>query len=69
MLLGLIAPLAINFGLGELAGVLCTKLQLDDTQCFDLMLGALGLGFVLALAAAIPIFFAFRSVIRVVALD
>jgi hypothetical protein len=35
--LGLIAPLAINFGLFELAGIICSRLQLDDAQCFDLM--------------------------------
>ncbi|GAX86300.1 hypothetical protein CEUSTIGMA_g13712.t1 [Chlamydomonas eustigma] len=58
--LGLIAPLAINLGLFELAGIICSRLQLDDTQCFDLMLGALGVGFVLALAASIPIFFVCR---------
>ena len=36
-ILGLAAPLIINFGLGELAAVLCSRLELDDTQCFDLM--------------------------------
>jgi hypothetical protein len=41
----------------QLAGYLCTSLKLPDDECFDLMLGALGLGFVLALASAIPIFF------------
>lgn len=58
--LGLIAPLAINLGLGDLAGVICSRMQLDDDQCFDLMLGALGLGFVLSLASAVPIFFVCR---------
>ncbi len=34
--------------------------SLPDDQCFDLLVGALGLGFVLALASAIPIFFVCR---------
>ncbi|KAG2489411.1 hypothetical protein HYH03_012050 [Edaphochlamys debaryana] len=56
--LGLVAPIAINMALNQLVGVLCAQLSLSDDQCFDLMLGALGLGFVLSLAAAVPIFFA-----------
>lgn len=59
-LLGLAAPLVINFGLGQLAGAICTQMQLPDDQCFDLMLGALGLGFVLSLASAVPIFYVCR---------
>jgi hypothetical protein len=31
-------------------------MKLPDDQCFDLLLGALGLGFILSLASAIPIF-------------
>ncbi|KAF5830464.1 hypothetical protein DUNSADRAFT_14545 [Dunaliella salina] len=41
---------------GPVAGYLCVHLSLPDDQCFDLLLGALGLGFVLSLASAIPIF-------------
>uniref|UniRef100_A0A7S0S0Y9 Uncharacterized protein n=1 Tax=Chlamydomonas leiostraca TaxID=1034604 RepID=A0A7S0S0Y9_9CHLO len=56
--LGLLAPLAINMALNQLAGHLCTSLALPDDQCFDLLVGALGLGFVLSLASAVPIFYA-----------
>ncbi|MEW5308779.1 MAG: hypothetical protein WDW38_000711 [Sanguina aurantia] len=68
-LLGLLAPLAINFGLGGAAGgdassqipsQVCQRLALDDDACFDLFLGALGLGMVLSLASAVPIFFVCR---------
>jgi len=31
----------------QIAVYLCTHLSLPDDQCFDLLLGALGLGFVL----------------------
>lgn len=44
--------------LNQVAGRLCVSLSLPDDQCFDLLMGALGLGFVLSLAAAIPIFYA-----------
>jgi len=54
--LGLAAPLIVNLALNQVAGYLCTHLSLPDDQCFDLLLGALGLGFVLSLASAIPIF-------------
>lgn len=55
--LGLLAPLLINVGLNQAAGLLCTQMQLSDDQCFDLLVGSLGLGFVLSLASAIPIFY------------
>lgn len=58
--LGLLAPLVINLGLGQLAGVACARLELTDDACFDLMLGSLGLGFVLSLASAVPIFMVCR---------
>ncbi|GFH28585.1 uncharacterized protein HaLaN_27100 [Haematococcus lacustris] len=61
MVLGLAAPLLINIGLNQLAGQLCTNMDLPDDQCFDLLLGALGLGFVLALASAIPIFYSCQA--------
>lgn len=60
VVLGLAAPLLINFGLGALAGELCNVLHLSDDQCFDFWLGALGLGFVLSLASAVPIFMVCR---------
>lgn len=60
IVLGLAAPLVINFGLGGLAGEVCQALKLADDQCFDLWLGALGLGFVLSLASAVPIFIVCR---------
>eukprot|EP00195_Chlamydomonas_chlamydogama_P016048 CAMPEP_0202890416 /NCGR_PEP_ID=MMETSP1392-20130828/825_1 /ASSEMBLY_ACC=CAM_ASM_000868 /TAXON_ID=225041 /ORGANISM="Chlamydomonas chlamydogama, Strain SAG 11-48b" /LENGTH=349 /DNA_ID=CAMNT_0049573977 /DNA_START=63 /DNA_END=1112 /DNA_ORIENTATION=- len=58
--LGLLAPLAINFGLGQLAGVICDTMKLPDDQCFDVLIGAIGLGFVLSLASAVPIFMVCR---------
>ncbi|KAG2425529.1 hypothetical protein HXX76_013573 [Chlamydomonas incerta] len=58
--LGLVAPLAINIILNQVAGALCLQLHLTDDQCFDVLLGALGAGFVLSLASAIPIFFVCR---------
>ncbi|PNW70927.1 hypothetical protein CHLRE_17g739350v5 [Chlamydomonas reinhardtii] len=58
--LGLVAPLAINMILNQVAGALCTQLHLTDDQCFDVLLGALAAGFVLSLASAIPIFFVCR---------
>ncbi|KAG1666006.1 hypothetical protein FOA52_010916 [Chlamydomonas sp. UWO 241] len=58
--LGLLAPLVINAGLMEVANALCVRMQLPDDQCFDVMLGALGVGFFLSLGAAIPIFFVCR---------
>ncbi len=36
-LLGLLAPLAINFGLGEAAAAVCTHMSLPDDQCYDLL--------------------------------
>lgn len=54
--LGLAAPLAINLALNQLAGVLCDRMKLPDDQCFDILIGALAVGFVLSLASAVPIF-------------
>jgi hypothetical protein len=34
--LGLLAPLAINFGLGALANEICDKMQMQQEECFDL---------------------------------
>lgn len=59
-LLGLLAPIAINLLLNQIAGALCSQLQLTDDQCFDVLLGALGAGFALSLASAVPIFFVCR---------
>lgn len=54
--LGLAAPIAINLALNQLAGLLCSRMQLDDAGCFDILVGALAVGFVLSLASAVPIF-------------
>ncbi|GIL48906.1 hypothetical protein Vafri_5285 [Volvox africanus] len=58
--LGLLAPLVINLALNQVAGLLCSQLHLTDDVCFDVLLGALGAGFVLSLASAVPIFFLCR---------
>ncbi|GIL69113.1 hypothetical protein Vretimale_17314 [Volvox reticuliferus] len=58
--LGLLAPLLINLALNQVAGLLCSQLHLTDDVCFDVLLGALGAGFVLSLASAVPIFFLCR---------
>lgn len=58
--LGLLAPLVINITLNQLTGALCTQLALSPDECFDVLLGALGLGFVLSLASAVPIFYVCR---------
>ncbi|KXZ50691.1 hypothetical protein GPECTOR_15g375 [Gonium pectorale] len=58
--LGLTAPILINLTLNQLAGALCSQMHLTDDACFDVLLGALGAGFVLSLASAVPIFFACR---------
>lgn len=54
--LGLAMPLAINLGLGELVNVICDHFQFGPEQCMDLGVAALAVGFVLALASALPIF-------------
>lgn len=46
--------------LPQIAGALCSQLHLTDDQCFDVLLGALGAGFALSLASAVPIFFVCR---------
>jgi hypothetical protein len=56
VLLGLLAPLLINEGLGRAAAAACTALSLTDDECVDVYLAALGLGLLLSLAAAVPIF-------------
>ncbi|GLI62727.1 hypothetical protein VaNZ11_005456, partial [Volvox africanus] len=58
--LGLLAPLVINLALNQVAGLLCSQLHLTDDVCFDVLLGALGAGFVLSLGSAVPIFFLCR---------
>lgn len=54
--LGLALPLAINMGLGELVNLACDHFRLSPEQCLDLGVGALAVGFVLAMASALPIF-------------
>lgn len=56
VVLGLLAPIIINFGLGEVMGAVCSHYQLPDEECFDLMLGVLAVGYLLSLASAWPIF-------------
>ena len=46
--LGLLFPLAINAALGAATDAACAALRLDPTACFDLALGALFAGVVLA---------------------
>jgi hypothetical protein len=54
--LGLLAPLAINALLGAAVDAACAVLELGPNECFDLALGALFAGVVLAALAAAPIF-------------
>ncbi len=54
--LGLALPLAINLGLGEMVNVICDHFNFGPEQCMDLGVAALAVGFVLALASALPIF-------------
>ncbi|KAF6266791.1 hypothetical protein COO60DRAFT_1697256 [Scenedesmus sp. NREL 46B-D3] len=56
VMLGLLAPLLINAGVGEAADMACKTMQLPDDECVDLWFTALGLGMVLSLLSAIPIF-------------
>eukprot|EP00775_Hariotina_reticulata_P010293 gene10295-10452_t len=56
IVLGLLAPLVINAGVGEAADLACKAMQLPDNECVDLWLSALALGMVLSLLSAIPIF-------------
>ncbi|WIA29033.1 hypothetical protein OEZ86_011547 [Tetradesmus obliquus] len=56
IVLGLLAPLLINAGVGEAADAACKAMQLPDDECVDLWFTALALGMVLSLLSAIPIF-------------
>eukprot|EP00882_Tetradesmus_deserticola_P013767 GHRQ01014621.1.p1 GENE.GHRQ01014621.1~~GHRQ01014621.1.p1 ORF type:complete len:181 (+),score=93.90 GHRQ01014621.1:205-747(+) len=56
IVLGLLAPLLINAGVGEAADMACRTMQLPDDECVDLWFAALGLGMVLSLLSAIPIY-------------
>jgi hypothetical protein len=55
-LLGLLFPLAINAALGAAVDAACAALKLDPTSCFDLSLGALFAGVVLAALSSVPIY-------------
>jgi len=56
VVLGLLAPLVINYGLGEAATAACDAWKLDDQACVDLFVTALGVGLFLSLMSAWPIF-------------
>lgn len=58
--LGLLAPLVINGGLGALANAACQHWQLPPDSCNDLWYGAFAAGMVLSLASAVPIVFICR---------
>jgi hypothetical protein len=53
--LGLLAPLAINFGLTAAAEQVCSALQLPTQDCNDLWWAAFAAAMVLSLASAVPI--------------
>jgi hypothetical protein len=55
-ILGLLFPLAINAALGAAVEAACGAMALDPTSCFDLALGALFAGVVLAALSSYPIF-------------
>lgn len=54
--LGLLFPLAINAALGVAVDAACAAMALDPTSCFDLALGALLAGVVLAALSSVAIF-------------
>eukprot|EP00798_Chlamydomonas_sp_ICE-L_P023008 gene23009-30200_t len=56
-LLGLLFPLLWNVVIEKTAAMLCEKMKLEDDECFDLLLGALALAFILSLASVIPIIY------------
>jgi len=58
--LGMLAPLAFNFGLTAAAEQVCGVLQLSAEECSDLWWAAFALAMVLSLAAAVPIVYACR---------
>jgi len=58
--LGMLAPLALNFGLTAAAEQLCAVLQLSAEECADLWWAAFALAMVLSLGAAVPIVYVCR---------
>jgi hypothetical protein len=52
----LVFPLAINAALGAAVEAACSAMALNPTSCFDLALGALFAGVVLAALSSYPIF-------------
>lgn len=36
VVLGLVAPLVVNYGLGEVTNIICQHYNLDTQECFDL---------------------------------
>lgn len=60
IVLGLLAPFVINFGLTAAAEQLCAALQLPSEECSDLWWGAFALAMVLSLGSAVPIVYVYR---------
>jgi len=60
VVLGLLAPFVINFGLAAAAEQLCAALQLPSEECSDLWWGAFALAMVLSLGSAVPIVYVCR---------
>lgn len=60
IVLGLLAPFVINFGLAAAAEQLCAALQLPAEECSDLWWGAFALAMVLSLGSAVPIVYVCR---------
>ncbi|KAI8470637.1 MAG: hypothetical protein J3K34DRAFT_521191 [Monoraphidium minutum] len=54
--MGLLAPLVINYLVGEAAQIACERLSLDTQECLDLFVAALGVALVLSLLSVVPIY-------------
>jgi hypothetical protein len=60
IVLGLLAPFVINFGLTSAAEQLCASLELPAGECSDLWWAAFALAMVLSLGSAVPIVYVCR---------
>ncbi|PSC70938.1 hypothetical protein C2E20_5704 [Micractinium conductrix] len=60
LVLGMLAPFVLNYGLTAAAEELCAQLQLPDQACTDLWWGAFALALMLSLGAAVPIVYVCR---------
>ena len=60
IVLGLLAPFVINFGLTAAAEQLCAALQLPADECSELWWGAFAVAMVLSLGSAVPIVYVCR---------